>query len=58
MDLRATQSGSSKGEMMRPAAQQYVVTRPLYSEESFAQDHEKIYRHRKTMLDHVKQYFT
>uniref|UniRef100_A0A668RGM6 STAS domain-containing protein n=1 Tax=Oreochromis aureus TaxID=47969 RepID=A0A668RGM6_OREAU len=44
--------------MMRPAAQQYVVTRPLYSEESFAQDHEKIYRHRKTMLDHVKQYFT
>ncbi|CAI5637582.1 unnamed protein product [Oreochromis niloticus] len=58
MDLRATQSRSSKGEMMRPAAQQYVVTRPLYSEESFAQDHEKIYRHRKTMLDHVKQYFT
>ncbi|XP_035772443.1 chloride anion exchanger-like [Neolamprologus brichardi] len=44
--------------MMRPAAQQYVVTRPLYSEESFAQDHEKIYRHRKTMLDHIKQYFT
>lgn len=56
MDLRATQRGSS--EMMRPAAQQYVVTRPLYSEESFAQDHEKIYRQRKTMLDHIKQYFT
>lgn len=43
---------------MRPGAQQYVVTRPLYSEESFAEEHEKVYRHRKTMLDHVKQYFT
>uniref|UniRef100_A0A7N6AD50 STAS domain-containing protein n=1 Tax=Anabas testudineus TaxID=64144 RepID=A0A7N6AD50_ANATE len=38
--------------------QQYVVARPLYSEDSFAEDHEKIYRHHKTMLDHVKQYFT
>ncbi|XP_071393113.1 chloride anion exchanger-like [Centroberyx affinis] len=44
--------------MMRSAARQYVVARPLYSEESFAQEHEKIYRHRKTLLDHVKQYFT
>uniref|UniRef100_A0AAQ4RNV3 STAS domain-containing protein n=1 Tax=Gasterosteus aculeatus aculeatus TaxID=481459 RepID=A0AAQ4RNV3_GASAC len=38
--------------------QQYVVARPLYSEESFAEDHETVYRHRKTMLDHIKQYFT
>lgn len=44
--------------MMRPGVKQYVVARPLYSEDSFAEDHEKIYRHRKTMLDHVKQYFT
>ncbi|XP_071752818.2 chloride anion exchanger-like [Centroberyx gerrardi] len=44
--------------MMRSGARQYVVARPLYSEESFAQEHEKIYRHRKTLLDHVKQYFT
>ncbi|XP_037616089.1 chloride anion exchanger-like [Sebastes umbrosus] len=44
--------------MMRPGAQQYVVARPLYSEESFAEDHEVVYRHRKTMLDHFKQYFT
>jgi len=44
--------------MNRRGAQQYVVARPLYSEESFAQDHEKVYRPRKTMLDHVKQYFT
>ncbi|XP_008288999.1 chloride anion exchanger-like [Stegastes partitus] len=44
--------------MMRPGAKQYVVARPRYSEESFAEEHEKVYRHRKTILDHVKQYFT
>ncbi|XP_036374300.1 solute carrier family 26 member 3, tandem duplicate 2 [Megalops cyprinoides] len=44
--------------MLRPAMAQYTVTRPLYSEDSFAQDHEKIYRQRKTLLDHVKAYFT
>ncbi|KAM4615562.1 chloride anion exchanger-like [Polymixia lowei] len=52
------QSTRSRGEMMRPAAKQYVVARPLYTEEWFAEEHEKIYRHRKTLLDHVKQYFT
>ncbi|XP_022077806.1 chloride anion exchanger [Acanthochromis polyacanthus] len=44
--------------MKRPAARQYVVSRPLYSEEAFAEEHEKLYRQRKTILDHVKQYFT
>uniref|UniRef100_A0A8C8A5G5 Solute carrier family 26 member 3, tandem duplicate 2 n=1 Tax=Oryzias sinensis TaxID=183150 RepID=A0A8C8A5G5_9TELE len=44
--------------MMRPGARQYVVTRPLYSEDSFAEEHEKVYRQRKTMLDHLKLYFT
>ncbi|XP_041833648.1 chloride anion exchanger-like [Melanotaenia boesemani] len=44
--------------MMRPAAKQYVVTRPLYSENSFAEEHERVYRHRKTILDHISQYFT
>ncbi|XP_075328652.1 chloride anion exchanger-like [Odontesthes bonariensis] len=43
--------------MMRPGAKQYVVARSLYSEESFAEEHEKIYRHHKTMLDHIKQSF-
>lgn len=43
---------------MRPGAKQYVVVRPVYSEESFAEEHAKVYRHHKTMLDHVKQYFT
>ncbi|TKS91044.1 Chloride anion exchanger [Collichthys lucidus] len=44
--------------MMRQGAKQYVVARPLYSEESFAEEHVKVYRHRKTILDHIKQYFT
>ncbi|CAJ1055628.1 chloride anion exchanger-like isoform X1 [Xyrichtys novacula] len=44
--------------MMRAGARQYVVARPLFSEESFAEEHQKVYRHRKSMLDHVKQYFT
>uniref|UniRef100_A0A665UCX1 Chloride anion exchanger-like n=1 Tax=Echeneis naucrates TaxID=173247 RepID=A0A665UCX1_ECHNA len=43
--------------MMRPGSKQYVVARPLYSEDSFAEEHEKVYRERKTILDHVKQYF-
>uniref|UniRef100_A0AAR2JAK8 STAS domain-containing protein n=1 Tax=Pygocentrus nattereri TaxID=42514 RepID=A0AAR2JAK8_PYGNA len=40
------------------SASHYVVTRPLYSEETFAEDHEKVYRKRKTTLDHIKQYFS
>ncbi|XP_071393112.1 chloride anion exchanger-like [Centroberyx affinis] len=43
---------------MATQRKQYVVNRPLYSEDSFAENHEKIYRHRKTLLDHVKQYLT
>uniref|UniRef100_A0A8C7W6E4 STAS domain-containing protein n=1 Tax=Oncorhynchus mykiss TaxID=8022 RepID=A0A8C7W6E4_ONCMY len=37
---------------------QYVVARPLYSEDAFADEHEKIHRHHKTLRHHVKQYFT
>ncbi|XP_040004377.1 chloride anion exchanger-like [Xiphias gladius] len=37
---------------------QYVVARQVYSEDSFAEDHEKICRVRKTILDHVKEYLT
>lgn len=44
--------------MIRPGAKQYVVARPLYSEESFSEEHEKIYRHHKTISDHFKDYFT
>ncbi|XP_034019239.1 chloride anion exchanger-like [Thalassophryne amazonica] len=34
----------------------YVVTRCVYSEDSFAENYEKVFRLRKTPLDHVKQY--
>ncbi|KAJ8269172.1 hypothetical protein COCON_G00117790 [Conger conger] len=44
--------------MLRPTAVQYTINRPLYSEDDFAEDHEKNYRHHKTLLDHVKAYFT
>ncbi|XP_036374299.1 solute carrier family 26 member 3 [Megalops cyprinoides] len=44
--------------MMQPSAARYTVTRPLYSEDSFTREHEKIYRQCKTPLDHVKAYFT
>uniref|UniRef100_UPI0037E99CEA chloride anion exchanger-like n=1 Tax=Semicossyphus pulcher TaxID=241346 RepID=UPI0037E99CEA len=37
---------------------QYVVTRSVYSEDCFAEDHERVFRQRKTTLDHVKEYLT
>ncbi|MCJ8743350.1 hypothetical protein PDJAM_G00093080 [Pangasius djambal] len=37
---------------------QYVVSRPLYTEDAFTDQYEKVCRKHKTMLDHVKQYFT
>ncbi|KAG5845974.1 hypothetical protein ANANG_G00144840 [Anguilla anguilla] len=44
--------------MMQPSAQQYAVSRPLYSEDDFAEEYPKITRHHKTLPDHVKAYFT
>ncbi|XP_036375589.1 chloride anion exchanger-like [Megalops cyprinoides] len=43
---------------MTQSVRQFAVTRPLYSEDLFAFQHEKIYRQQKTPLDHVKAYFT
>nr|XP_046234750.1 chloride anion exchanger-like [Scatophagus argus] len=43
---------------MTTLRRQYVVARSVYSEDSFAEDHEKVYRQRKTMLNHVKEYLT
>uniref|UniRef100_H2SP04 STAS domain-containing protein n=1 Tax=Takifugu rubripes TaxID=31033 RepID=H2SP04_TAKRU len=43
--------------MQRVGAKQYLVARALYSEDSFAEEHEKVCRPHKTTLDHVKQYF-
>ncbi|KAM8740422.1 chloride anion exchanger-like [Acanthopagrus schlegelii] len=43
---------------MATLRKQYAVARPVYSEDSFAEDHEKVYRVRKTMLDHLREYVT
>ena len=43
---------------MATLRRQYAVARPVYSEDSFAEDHEKVYRVRKTMLDHLREYVT
>ncbi|XP_068573200.1 solute carrier family 26 member 3 isoform X2 [Cebidichthys violaceus] len=37
---------------------QYAVARPVYSEDSLAEDHEKVYRLRKTILDNAREYLT
>jgi len=37
---------------------QYVVDRPVYSEDSFADSNEKICRKHKTVLDHFKEYLS
>ncbi|XP_061816683.1 chloride anion exchanger-like [Nerophis lumbriciformis] len=37
---------------------QYVVTRPAYSEDSFAEEHKKFHRLHKTSLDHIKDFLT
>ncbi|XP_041820353.1 solute carrier family 26 member 3 [Chelmon rostratus] len=43
---------------MATLRRQYTVARPVYSEDSFGEDHEKVSRQRKTLLDHVKEYLT
>uniref|UniRef100_A0AAY5F388 STAS domain-containing protein n=1 Tax=Electrophorus electricus TaxID=8005 RepID=A0AAY5F388_ELEEL len=43
---------------MRTSVNRYVVTRPLYTEDAFIKEHEKVHRQHKTMLDHIKQYLT
>ncbi|XP_051748130.1 solute carrier family 26 member 3 [Ctenopharyngodon idella] len=42
---------------MQPFGRQYVVVRPLFSEDSFAEQHERINRKRKTLRHHLKDYF-
>ncbi|XP_055974395.1 chloride anion exchanger [Sorex fumeus] len=40
--------------MIEPIGNQYIVSRPVYSENAFEEDHKKKYRHHKTFLDHLK----
>ncbi|XP_038150166.1 LOW QUALITY PROTEIN: chloride anion exchanger-like [Cyprinodon tularosa] len=50
-------STSSTGTMVT-SRKQYVVSRPVYSEDSLAEDHEKIQRKHKALTAHVKEYLT
>uniref|UniRef100_A0A668A4K1 Solute carrier family 26 member 3 n=1 Tax=Myripristis murdjan TaxID=586833 RepID=A0A668A4K1_9TELE len=45
-------------ERSKDKKDQYVVARPVYSEDSFVEQQEKICRQRKTPWDHIKLYFT
>ncbi|NXT58240.1 S26A3 protein, partial [Pluvianellus socialis] len=43
--------------MVEPVGNHYVVARPVYSENLFNEEHEKLHRYHKTFWDHLKQYF-
>ncbi|XP_009634361.1 chloride anion exchanger [Egretta garzetta] len=43
--------------MVEPVGNQYVVARPVYSENLFDEEHEKLHRYHKTFWDHLKLYF-
>lgn len=45
------------GEMVEPVGNHYVVARPVYSENLFNEEHEKLHRYHKTFWDHLKLYF-
>ncbi|XP_015343821.1 chloride anion exchanger [Marmota marmota marmota] len=40
--------------MIEPIGNQYVVARPVYSANTFGEEHKKKHRHHKTFLDHLK----
>ncbi|XP_054067586.1 chloride anion exchanger isoform X1 [Rissa tridactyla] len=43
--------------MVEPVGNHYVVARPVYSENLFNEEHEKLRRYHKTFWDHLKVYF-
>ncbi|XP_007065733.2 chloride anion exchanger [Chelonia mydas] len=43
--------------MVEPVGNQYVVARPVYSENSFGEEHKKVHRYHKTFLDHLRVCF-
>ncbi|PIO28483.1 hypothetical protein AB205_0042260, partial [Aquarana catesbeiana] len=43
--------------MIEPIGNQYVVSRPVYSENSFHDENKKIHRYHKTFLDHLRLFF-
>ncbi|XP_043943225.1 chloride anion exchanger-like [Protopterus annectens] len=44
--------------MRYPDRRNYVVARPLYSENSFNQEHEKVHRYHTTFIDHLVVFFS
>uniref|UniRef100_A0A8D0HWC6 Solute carrier family 26 member 3 n=1 Tax=Sphenodon punctatus TaxID=8508 RepID=A0A8D0HWC6_SPHPU len=44
--------------MVEPIGNQYVVARPVYSENLFGEEHEKVHRCHKTFRDHLRVYFS
>ncbi|NXH17596.1 S26A3 protein, partial [Bucco capensis] len=44
--------------MVEPVGNHYVVARPVYSENLFKEEHEKLHRYHKTFWDHLKLYFS
>ncbi|NP_001233591.1 chloride anion exchanger isoform X1 [Cavia porcellus] len=42
--------------MIEPIGNQYVVARPVYSANAFGEDHKKIERRHKTLLEHLKKW--
>uniref|UniRef100_A0A7M4F968 Solute carrier family 26 member 3 n=1 Tax=Crocodylus porosus TaxID=8502 RepID=A0A7M4F968_CROPO len=48
---------SISGKMVEPVGNQYVVARPVYSENLFGEEYEKVHRYHKTFLDHLRLYF-
>ncbi|NXW96523.1 S26A3 protein, partial [Larus smithsonianus] len=43
--------------MVEPVGNHYIVARPVYSENLFNEEHEKLRRYHKTFWDHLKVYF-
>ncbi|XP_064278099.1 chloride anion exchanger [Passer domesticus] len=44
--------------MVEPVGNHYVIARPVYSENAFNEEHEKLHRYHKTFWDHLKLYFS
>ncbi|KAM9311736.1 uncharacterized protein PAF06_009590 [Gastrophryne carolinensis] len=45
------------GAMLEPVENQYVVSRPIYSENAFQTENEKLHRYHKTFMDHLRLCF-
>uniref|UniRef100_A0A8C3BBL3 Solute carrier family 26 member 3 n=1 Tax=Cairina moschata TaxID=8855 RepID=A0A8C3BBL3_CAIMO len=43
--------------MVEPVGNHYIVARPVYSENSFDEEHEKLHRYHKNFWDNLKLYF-